>query len=117
MLSLRNQIGIVALVTLVTSAVIWLLHGADSSYITIQGSLLKVGLVMGAVWLAFPQLAMLPIWLAAIVVGSALVVLLFKKAAIIVIPLLIVIWLLRPRPPKPPKKKPWFSREASTSDR
>lgn len=120
MLSFRNKIGIVSLITLVTSAAMWVFGGTDSSFITVQGSLLKVGLVMGAVWLAYPQLAMLPIWLATIGVGSVLAVLLFKKAAIFVIPLLIIIWLLRPRPPKPkkkPKEKPWFSRGSSTSDR
>ncbi|RCS55954.1 hypothetical protein DTL42_00760 [Bremerella cremea] len=117
MLLLRNQIGIVALVMLVAAAGIWLFHGDDSAYLPIQGSLLKVGLVLGAVWLAFPQLSKLPIWLATFAVGSVLVVVLFKKAAIVVIPLLVVVWLLRPRPPKPPKKKPWFSRESSTSNR
>lgn len=88
----------------------WLFAGDDGNLLAAQAAMVKVGLVLGAVWLAFPQLAMLPVWLASFGVGTVLAVLLFKKAAIFLIPLLVIIWLLRPRPPKPPKKKPWFKR-------
>lgn len=108
--SKRTQIGIVSLVCLVTAGSMWLFGGDDGNLIAAQAAMVKVGLVLGAVWLAFPQLAMLPVWLATFGVGTVLAVLLFKKAAIFLIPLLVIIWLLRPRPPKPPKKKAWFQR-------
>ncbi len=114
MLSKRSQFGILSLVTLGLAAILWLVPGEKSSYLLLQAALLRVGLVLGAVWLAFPQLSKLPLWLATIGVGSLLAVLLFKKAAIIVIPLLILIYFLRPRPKKKPSAS---SRESSTSSR
>ena len=114
MLSKRSQIGIIAIVTLSASAAILLFAEDQAYYGPAQAALLRIGLVMGAVWIGYPQISKLPIWLATIGIVSVLSILLFKKAAIVVIPLLILIWLLRPRPSK---KRSSTSRESSTSNR
>jgi len=74
------------------------MSGPDAQMPPIQGPLLKVGAVLGAVWLAFPQLEKIPLWLAGAIVGSLLMAAIFKKVAILLIPLAILIWLVRPRP-------------------
>lgn len=118
MISTRHQIGIVSLLLLVATVVLWLNSGPGEDVPAVQGALLKVGLTFAAVWLAYPQLAKLPTWLAAITVGSVLTILIFRKAAIILIPLLIVIWFLRPKPQKTAGgRRRAISRESSSSDR
>lgn len=114
MLSKRSQIGLISLTTLVAAVAIWLFADDQSYYGPIQAVLLRIGLVMGAVWIGYPQISKLPIWLATIGIVSVLTVLLFKKAAIVVIPLFILIWLLRPRPSK---KRNSTNRESSSSNR
>lgn len=92
-----------------------MLFADDQTYYgPIQAALLRIGLVMGAVWIGYPQISKLPVWLATIGILSVLAVLLFKKAAIVLIPLLILIWLLRPRPSK---KRNSTNRESSSSNR
>ncbi|MBA2114846.1 hypothetical protein [Bremerella alba] len=114
MLSKRSQIGLISLTTLAATAAIWLFADDQSYYGPAQAALLRIGLVMGAVWIGFPQISKLPVWLATIGIVSVLAILLFKKAAIVLIPLLILIWLLRPRPSK---KRTSTSRESSSSNR
>lgn len=118
MLSMRHQIGIVSLLLLVATVVIWFNSGSGEELPAVLGALLKVGLTFGAVWLAYPQLSKLPTWLAAITVGSILTILIFRKAAIFLIPLLIIIWFLRPKPQKAAAgRRRAISRESSSSDR
>jgi len=114
MLSKRSQIGLISLVTLLAAGAILLFAEDQAYYGPAQAALLRIGLVMGAVWIGYPQISKLPVWLATVGVLSVLAVLLFKKAAIVVIPLLILIWLLRPRTTK--KRSP-TSRESSSSNR
>jgi hypothetical protein len=57
----------------------------------------RVGAVMGALWLAWPQLVDLPRWLLAVVTGILLVGAWKPKLLWIAIPLAILIWVLRPR--------------------
>ena len=114
MLSKRSQIGLISLTALAVAGGIWLFAEDQGYYGPVQAALLRIGLVMGAIWIGYPQISKLPIWLATIGIVSVLTILLFKKAAIIVIPLLILIWLLRPRPSK---KRNSTSRESSSSNR
>lgn len=117
MLSTRHQIGFLAVVTVLASVGVWIYAGSNTDVPEVQGALLKVGLTLGAVWLAYPQLSKLPIWLAVITVGSILVILIFRKAAIVLIPLLIVVWLLRPKPARRRAPATRSNRKSSTSGR
>ncbi|MEW4565687.1 hypothetical protein AB1K70_24410 [Bremerella sp. JC770] len=114
MLSKRSQIGLISLTALAISGAIWLFAEDQAYFGPVQAVLFRIGLVLGAVWIGYPQISRLPIWLATIGIVSVLSVLLFKKAAIVVIPLFILIWLLRPRPSK---KRNSTNRESSSSNR
>lgn len=62
-----------------------------------EGALWRVGAVVGALWLAHPQLLMLPKWLLATLLGTMLIVSWRPKVLLIAIPIVIAIALLRPR--------------------
>ena len=66
----------------------------------ISGACLRVGLMMGVWWFAYPQVQKVPRWLA--ITGGVLVflVILRPKLIVLAIPLVIVLWLLRPRVPR-----------------
>ncbi len=84
MTSTRNLLGVVALGLSAVSAWGWL-RGDEA----LAGVTVRVGLVFGAVWLAWPSLVAVPrrSWL---VVTIALIVLVARpRAAIVVIPVLL----------------------------
>ncbi|MEX0792185.1 MAG: hypothetical protein WD045_03560 [Pirellulaceae bacterium] len=80
-----------------------------------QGALFKVGLVMAAIWLAYPNLKRLPAWLAVGCCVGAILIAIHRRLALFVIPLLVLAWFLRPRntPPAKPRKAPVSSNKAS----
>ncbi len=65
----------------------------------IAGPLLRVGLVVGALWLAHPQLRLLPKWMIAVLLGTLLLVSWRPKILWFALPVLILLVILRPRRP------------------
>jgi hypothetical protein len=68
----------------------------------LQGSCIKSGLVLGAAWLAYPQLDRLPGWLFSglivFLMAAAVrprVVMALSRYAVFLLPLVFAIWLLR----------------------
>ncbi len=91
------------------------LHFVPPSYadsvLTWQAPLLRVGLLLGVIWLAHPQLKHFPYWLLLGVGVAVLVLLTALKPRVLVLVILIggLLLKLRPRPEKPvnkPKPKP-----------
>jgi hypothetical protein len=63
---------------------------------------LRVGTLLLAIWLAYPQLHRIsPIMLVSSLVG-AIVVVCRPRLIVIVVPILVAIWFLRPRSPPSP---------------
>jgi hypothetical protein len=99
--SIRTQIGLIALVLLVSAAAIYFGSSVASSMMGTIGGLLRVGLVMAALWLALPQLNFIfsrtPKWLlvatviAAVMVAIRPAIILYAGAA------LVLLWLFGPR--------------------
>jgi hypothetical protein len=73
---------------------------------SLWGGALRVGVLMGVWWLAYPQLGRLPRWLAATLAVALLVVLRWPKLLLLAIPLVVVLWLLRPRVPRDSFREP-----------
>jgi len=98
---MRMQIGLIALVLLVAAVVLYLMGAIAANMAGTVGGLLRVGLVMGALWLALPQLTSLfsrmPKWL--LVVTAIAVVLVAIRPAIILYVLvgLVLLWFFGPR--------------------
>ena len=121
----RLFIGICSLVLIIAGAVVWT-QGASANHhvqVTAAGCV-RAGLLLGAVWLAWPQTAELyervPRWVGMTLLGCLLVVVFRPKLIVIVAPLLAALlvlhWLgLLLRPAK--SKKPRLPRAAGDSRR
>ncbi|WP_146434858.1 hypothetical protein [Blastopirellula retiformator] len=120
----RTKIGLVAIICCVIGAALFLVDDPTSSLEHFQGALIKVGGVFALLWLAYPQITKLPVWLSLaivlIAITTAVASSVWKKAALVAIPVLIVLWMLRPRPasssPPPKKKKKSASSQSSSAE-
>lgn len=105
----RTKIGLVAIVCCLLGAGLFLVDAPTTSLEHFQGALIKVGGVFAVLWLAYPQISRLPVWLSLTIVlvaiTTAVASSVWKKAALVAIPVLIVLWMLRPRPASKPTKK------------
>jgi hypothetical protein len=96
----RPTVGIVALLLLAASLGIYVWQPDEETYAAWMSAFLRVGLVMGALWLAHPQLAKLPRWFLAAALGVVVVGLLIARNArllVIALVVLVVVARLRPR--------------------
>ncbi len=69
----------------------------------VWGGCLRMGVMLGIWWFAYPQVSRVPRWLAVIGGISIVVVVLRPKLVLFAVPILIVLWLLRPRTPSKPR--------------
>lgn len=97
----RTKVGLISLALLLAAAalVVWPLSD-PSTHVAAQGAFVRIGLIMAAIWLALPQLSVLPRWLLVMVILSAVVVAFRPKYAIVAVPLVIAFLVLRPRGPR-----------------
>lgn len=96
----RQMLGLVALAMLVGGVAIYLAGVVAASFTSISGPLLRAGLVLGAFWLAWPQLGRLfsriPQYFA-VGLGVLLLIGVVKpKVLFIAIPLALVLWFFGP---------------------
>ena len=96
----RYFLGILALLLTIGGALMWMRDSHNSVHESaLAAACLKVGPVLGAMWLAFPQVLQLlrrfpPALIAAIVIGFGTVII-RPRATAIVIPVILVILPLR----------------------
>jgi hypothetical protein len=95
----RTTVGITAAVLLSAAAVFafWQPSGWEGHQPMLSGACLRVGLVLGALWLAHPQLSRLPSWMFGVGAALAVVVALRPKLILLAVPLVVVLWLVKPR--------------------
>jgi hypothetical protein len=103
----RTAVGICAIVFFLSGVLLYLFGPSRDTYLMAAGSGIRIGLVLGAIWLSYAQLVRVPWWLVSVGVVTILIVVAFPRPALgravagFVVPVLIALWLLRPRPPKP----------------
>jgi flagellar biogenesis protein FliO len=115
----RHLLGIIALVLILAGVVNRFVDFGSTSHSGMEdaGDVgLRAGLVLGALWIAYPQLVQLakrfPKWLYAILAMVTSVVMFGPRSLIIVAPALVILlllqvgaWLLKPLPKKRTVKK------------
>ena len=127
----RHALGIISLISL-TAAVYGLVkYGiSDGQTSVFASACLRIGLVLGAVWLAYPQLIKLrggtSGWFIALLGGIALCIAVRPRLAVVLVPIMLILialqffgWLIKPLPNKstaarqrpPTTKKPTRSTE------
>ena len=109
--------GLLALVFLASGVAGLAIYGTTDSTASAAASVaVRAGALLGALWLALPQLEALfrrfPAWLIFSVAGAALVVVVRPRMLIYLLPLLAILailrffgWILQPLPPQTGQKK------------
>lgn len=92
----RHAFGIFALI-FVIAGVYFALQPPRETTQWFYGVLLRVGLVLGALWLAYPELSRVPPWLFGVLAVAIGIVMVRPRLIIIVAPAVVAIWILRPR--------------------
>jgi len=97
----RNLLGVIALVLLVAGGVVALGLAGPASSASWTGSAIKIGLMLGAIWLALPQierwLVNTPQWLLVASLIGIVLIAIRPWGAVVIVPLLIAMWLFGPR--------------------
>ena len=97
----RTLLGLCSLVLLMLAGVTRASGANDSTRMSFAAGCLRVGLVLGAMWLALPQiqriLAKTPRWLLVALAIGLVVIVVRPILALVVIPALIALWVLGPR--------------------
>jgi hypothetical protein len=97
----RLKIGLVALALLVAAVVLYARGPGGSTANGLAGACMKVGLVLGALWLAMPQImrffSRTPRWLLTAGVIALIVCVVKPMLLIFAIPLLGLLWFLGPK--------------------
>jgi hypothetical protein len=91
----RPTIGAITVGLFGIAAVLWLIAPEHES--TAALACVRVGIVMGVLWLAQPQLVMLPRWIALTILGAMAVVAWRPKALLFALPVLVLLAVMRPR--------------------
>lgn len=99
----RVILGILAVVFVAGGASLYFFDQAEETMPGASGVLLRVGAVLGAFWLAYPQLSSIPWWFVQAALVAALLVAFRPKAALVVLPILAVLWIIRPKKRGPKK--------------
>ncbi len=97
----RLQIGVIALVLIGSAVILYLMGAIAASLAGTVGGLLRVGLVMGALWLAMPQLTSFfsktPKWLLIASTIGAILVAIRPQIILYVLIGLVLLWFFGPR--------------------
>jgi hypothetical protein len=92
----RHALGIIALLLLAAAGVLAIVHPTEGMWL---GALLRVGGLLGAVWLAYPHLQRVPWWLMLVLllVGVALLILFRQPRMLLLLLVVGIVWYrLRP---------------------
>lgn len=102
----RTILGILAAILIIGGSVLWLSSQSSTGLSAIAGACLRIGVVLGAIWLAMPNVthlfARVPPWLLFATLAIALVVAVRPQSAMMLLPILAVLWAIGPN---------WLSRK------
>jgi len=110
----RPLTGLFALLLLAAWLSLFVWHLGWEGEEALQGACLRVGIVLGAIWLAQPQLERIPGWLFQSIGITALVIAARPRLALLALPVLLAYAVLRPRK-KTGRNKPRRSSSAEST--
>lgn len=92
----RHAIGIIALCLLLGALVLWIWPQGTADA-ALLGAIVRVGAVMAALWLAYPDVERLPAWTLPAFPVLLLLIAVRPKWFFLLLPILILLAVLRPR--------------------
>jgi cell division protein FtsW (lipid II flippase) len=93
----RTKLGLLALLFFALAGVLWLLESSNPLAREGWAVCLRVGIILGVFWLAYPDLVRLPVWLLPAIVVIVLAAIRWKIFLFAIPPAIFLGWLLRPR--------------------
>jgi hypothetical protein len=93
----RHAAGAIALLLLIGSGLLFAFHPTWDETQAFASSSLRMGAVLGAIWLAYPELIRLPKWLVPLILGTVVAIAVRPKSALYVVPIVLMILILRPK--------------------
>ena len=93
----RPTVGILAIVLLLVGGVLYFFGPSNERYQEWIGGCIRVGAVLGALWLALPQLRRLPNWMVPVIFAMCMVLALRPRLFVVAFVLALVIAFVRPR--------------------
>jgi hypothetical protein len=91
----RHVLGIVALLLLAVSVGFWVWVPGDEYQIV--WSVVRIGTVLAALWLAYDELLRLPVWLWVAVPVVVAAIIFHAKWLLLAVPVVVILAILRPR--------------------
>lgn len=108
----RHLLGIVAMVLLLAGTIGWLVERSTNTHAGMAAGVgMRAGLVLGALWMAYPQLVQViryaPKWILGLLGIAAMVLVFGRQSLVIVVPAVIILaglqfasWIFKPLPKK-----------------
>ena len=107
----RHLAGIISLVLLIVGGLLYFWPPDWENSAPLAASCIRIGAVLAAIWLAYPELKRIPGWLAPVCIIAVVAIAAKPKLAIFIIPVAIIILILRPRKKKQTHQQPRSARQ------
>ncbi len=106
----RLILGLISIALLATGAILYFIQPASQGLDVFGAACVRVGVAMSALWLAYPDLQRIPVWMSgALLVVVAIVAVnpkLFSRLIVVVLVVYLAFWMLRPRVRKAQADRP-----------
>ncbi len=93
----RHLIGIIALLLLIGAVVFWIWPPEGSAGLQLEAACWRVGALMSVLWVAYPQVHHMPVWLWAAIPVLIIILARWPRYFLVAIPVLIALAILKPR--------------------
>ena len=93
----RHAFGIIGIIFLTVWAYSSLQAEQVQSGSFVAAMAIRVGLVLVALWWAYPELSRVPRWMYGVLLAGMVIIMIQPRMLVLVVPAVIAIWLLRPR--------------------
>jgi hypothetical protein len=96
----RPTLGVLAIVLLLTGAVMYFSGYDEGTPLLVQAAFLRVGAMLAVLWLALPELRRMRPWMVIVFLAALVGIVFVRKLLIPLIVVGVLVAVLRPRPPR-----------------
>ena len=93
----RHLIGIIALLLLAAAVTLWIWRPQGAGEFFTLGAFVRVGTVMAALWLAYPQVHRMPAWFWFSLPALLIILAIRPKWFLVAVPIVIALAILKPQ--------------------
>lgn len=93
----RTVVGIISLALLLGAVYFWFVPPESAAMLNLEAAFRRVGLLMGAWWLAYEEIRRLPGWAWAAIPALIVVLAIRPRLFLVAIPVILALAILKPR--------------------